>query len=180
MSLSRVKTWTSEVLTATDLNAEFDNILNFLNGVPTFDGIKFPSTQVPSGDANTLDDYEEGSWTPSIGGTATYTTQLGSYIKIGKLVALTFDITINSRGTGSQVSITGGVPFAGASGLFNGTISFFSGALTNVVFLGCYLSGSTINLTTLTAAAGSVGDASTTIFQNGARVTGTIIYIATA
>lgn len=31
MTLARVKTWTSEVLTATDLNAEFNNILNFVN-----------------------------------------------------------------------------------------------------------------------------------------------------
>src|SRR5678815_603330 len=37
----------------------------------------FPSTQTPSSDPNTLDDYEEGTWTPSVGGTATYTTQSG-------------------------------------------------------------------------------------------------------
>lgn len=34
MSLARVKTWTSEVLTATDLNAEFNNILNDINASP--------------------------------------------------------------------------------------------------------------------------------------------------
>lgn len=34
--------------------------------------IKFPSTQIPSADVNTLDDYAEGTWTPSLGGTATY------------------------------------------------------------------------------------------------------------
>jgi len=35
--------------------------------------IKFPATQNSSADANTLDDYEEGTWTPTLpnGGTVT-------------------------------------------------------------------------------------------------------------
>ena len=35
--------------------------------------------------ANALDDYEEGTWTPSIGGNATYNALEGNYIKIGKI-----------------------------------------------------------------------------------------------
>ena len=51
----------------------------------------FPSTQNASTNANTLDDYEEGSWTPVLsfgGGTTgiTYATQIGRYIKVGKKV----------------------------------------------------------------------------------------------
>jgi hypothetical protein len=50
-------------------------------------GIKFPATQVASGDANTLDDYEEGTWTPTTNQTAgTYTAQHGYYTKIGRFV----------------------------------------------------------------------------------------------
>src|SRR3990167_5794145 len=50
-------------------------------------GIKFPATQVLSADANTLDDYEEGTFTPTIsGGTTagagTYSIQVGDYVKI--------------------------------------------------------------------------------------------------
>ena len=54
------------------------------NGV----GITFPATQSASSDANTLDDYEEGTWTPSItdGYTRTYYNRVGRYIKIGKQV----------------------------------------------------------------------------------------------
>jgi hypothetical protein len=37
-------------------------------------GIQFPATQVSSADANTLDDYEEGTWTPTIGGSSTNPT----------------------------------------------------------------------------------------------------------
>lgn len=35
-------------------------------------GIAFPATAVAVADANTLDDYEEGTWTPSLGGNTTY------------------------------------------------------------------------------------------------------------
>jgi hypothetical protein len=56
-------------------------------------GISFPATQSASSDANTLDDYEEGTWTPTIegtstAGTGTYSYQVGRYIKIGKQVTV--------------------------------------------------------------------------------------------
>jgi hypothetical protein len=58
------------------------------------DGIGFPATQVASTDANTLDDYEEGTWTPeyepATGSFAsiTYNIQNGIYTKIGRVVAI--------------------------------------------------------------------------------------------
>jgi len=56
-------------------------------------GITFPATQSASSDANTLDDYEEGTWTPTVigsttAGTGTYSSQLGRYTKVGRLVSL--------------------------------------------------------------------------------------------
>lgn len=53
--------------------------------------IKFPATQNASSDANTLDDYEEGTWTPRVtyGGSdsgQTYTVQNGRYTKVGNIV----------------------------------------------------------------------------------------------
>ena len=67
-------------------------------------GITFPATQSASSDANTLDDYEEGTWTPTVasggGGSAgTYTFRIGNYVKIGKLVTVQFFIQIASVGT---------------------------------------------------------------------------------
>jgi hypothetical protein len=57
-------------------------------------GLKFPGTQVASADANTLDDYEEGTWTPqAYKGTTEITSptsRYGGYIKIGKLVWINF------------------------------------------------------------------------------------------
>jgi hypothetical protein len=55
-------------------------------------GITFPATQSASSDANTLDDYEEGTWTPTLGdGTTTVNMSGGTYIKIGKYVLVNFD-----------------------------------------------------------------------------------------
>ena len=69
----------------------------------TSDGITFPATQVPSADANTLDDYEEGTWTPVLGGMTsesgqTYTINQGTYTKIGRQVFCTFYITLSAKG----------------------------------------------------------------------------------
>jgi hypothetical protein len=77
-------------------------------------GIAFPATQSASSDANTLDDYEEGSWTPSLGGTATYSFQSGRYTKIGNSVFVQGALTVSSLGTGSASTITG-LPFASSS-----------------------------------------------------------------
>jgi len=65
------------------------------NGV----GITFPATQSASSDANTLDDYEEGTYTvTAIGFTVSGTTTLtGTYTKIGRLVF--FDIKFANTGT---------------------------------------------------------------------------------
>jgi hypothetical protein len=54
-------------------------------------GVKFPATQSASADANTLDDYEEGTWTPLIqNSSASESISLGAsagdYIKIGRMV----------------------------------------------------------------------------------------------
>lgn len=88
------------------------------SGLLTINGgqIKFPATQVPSSDANTLDDYEEGTWTPVIigdGSAGTYTpgTTLGHYVKIGKLVYIKCSVSWTGH-TGSGSIIIQGLPFA--------------------------------------------------------------------
>ena len=81
-------------------------------------GVAFPATQSPSSDANTLDDYEEGTWTPTVGGssvpgTATYSVQVGKYTKVGRMVTATFEITTTSTLSGSTgVVLLSGLPFA--------------------------------------------------------------------
>jgi hypothetical protein len=84
-------------------------------------GIAFPATQSASSDANTLDDYEEGTWTPAISyqnatdnANATETAQTGHYTKIGRLVMAAFRLTwtqASASPVNDNVSLTG-LPFA--------------------------------------------------------------------
>lgn len=78
--------------------------------------IAFPATQNPSAGANTLDDYEKGTWTPSIAGsgtagTPTYVTRVGSYTKIGNRVYFECYVTwTNITGATGGLIMTG-LPF---------------------------------------------------------------------
>jgi hypothetical protein len=77
-------------------------------------GITFPSSESLSTNANTLDDYEEGTWTPTLGGTATYSIASGKYTKVGNSVFIQGIMTVTSIGTGSTSTISG-LPYAGQS-----------------------------------------------------------------
>jgi hypothetical protein len=73
-------------------------------------GITFPATQSASSNANTLDDYEEGTFTPTISGSTSagagsYDVQQGTYTKIGNLV------TLNVRMAWSAHTGTGNLEF---------------------------------------------------------------------
>jgi hypothetical protein len=81
---------------------------------PTLNGITFPATQVPSADANTLDDYEEGTWTPIVtptSGSLTSYVANGYYVKVGRTVTITFGFSITNAGTASGRADVGGLPF---------------------------------------------------------------------
>jgi hypothetical protein len=85
-----------------------------LTGNVTGSNFKFPVIQVPSADVNTLDDYEEGTWTPIVTaftGTITSYTASGSYIKIGKLVYYSITIAITTNGTGASIGYATLPPF---------------------------------------------------------------------
>lgn len=84
---------------------------------PSFNSITFPATQVPSSDPNTLDDYEEGTWTPTmtLGGASvglTYTTQTATYTKIGRLVHIQGRVTLSAKGSSVGNVVLNGLPFA--------------------------------------------------------------------
>jgi hypothetical protein len=138
-------------------------------------GITFPADQTiigASSDANTLDDYEEGTWTPSLGGTATYNGRDGRYVKIGNRVWVLGTINVSIIGTGNQTDI-GGLPFTVPS--HSGYevplyVSYFANSATNVTSLvASFASGTTTlqfyNTTTAQSTAGF-----NNIFQNSTRV----------
>jgi hypothetical protein len=85
-------------------------------------GITFPATQSASSDANTLDDYEEGTttvtFTPSTSGTITLSAsyQTVAYTKVGRLVTITGEFLVSSVSTPVGTSVTiGNLPFAASS-----------------------------------------------------------------
>jgi hypothetical protein len=106
-------------------------------------GIAFPATQSASSDANTLDDYEEGSWTPTIefnGASVgvTYNAATGGrYVKIGKTVWVFGGLFLSNKGssTGSTVKITG-LPFAVSSSGETGNFSMAAGNIENITYTG--------------------------------------------
>jgi len=77
--------------------------------------VVFPATQNASANANTLDDYEEGTWTPDVwhnsSNNSTWLQRVGTYKKIGSVVHCWLKVDGGNSGTaGSQLFITG-VPF---------------------------------------------------------------------
>ena len=101
---------------------------------PTLNGVTFPATQVPSADANTLDDYEEGTFTPtyvaSSGSITTYGTQLARYTKIGNTVFFELILSPTNIGSVSGQIKVGGLPFTPSSSLAT-NFSIFLGRVTN-------------------------------------------------
>mgnify|MGYP001559674479 CR=1 FL=1 len=133
--------------------------------------IKFPATQNASADANTLDDYEEGTWTPSIGGTATYDQQTGHYVKTGRVVEVWGVLIINVIGTGSTTTISG-LPFVDGNlgGTKGGSVTNFVSIATSVVNITPQIQSGTseIILKSLTVAATAL--VSNPIFASSTRI----------
>jgi hypothetical protein len=85
------------------------------NGILSVNGIQFPATQSASADANCLDDYEEGTWTPSMtstGATITLGNAQGYYTKIGNMVfAAAYTSVASVTGTTTNPVVLSGLPF---------------------------------------------------------------------
>ena len=122
-------------------------------------GITFPATQSASTDANTLDDYEEGTWTPAYSGITGSPTSIARYVKVGRQVTLTYEQTGGTfTCTGGSGNITG-IPFVGVGG--SGVVSA-CGAISNTVItsaLALYNASTSGNLYVVASfsAAGGVG-----------------------
>lgn len=99
-------------------------------GFLTANGLTFPAAQVSSADVNTLDDYEEGTWTPSyqstdiINGDITITyganSRIGYYRKIGAVVFFSLRLQTNNVTvvSGANELYISGFPFANLGSSF--------------------------------------------------------------
>jgi hypothetical protein len=112
------------------------NTFNTNGGVlQVSNGISFPASETALTDPNTLDDYEEGTFTPSVGNftVSGSTTLTGRYVKIGKLVSIS--VTFANTGTiaFSVSALVGSFPFSGVAntGTFTMRVNVPSDAQNN-------------------------------------------------
>ena len=139
-------------------------------------GVAFPAIQVASADANTLDDYEEGTWTPVVFGSGTSGTYesssaTGTYTKVGRVVTYSYDILFAPVVTGGGAGnlVIGGFPFPAAGG-HQGSfgIYHFGISTTSAIPLGGPSDGSaTSPVISTTAAGGQTIEAIGIVVANG-------------
>jgi hypothetical protein len=90
-------------------------------------GITFPATQVAASDANTLDDYEEGTWVPTQGAGLTVVgtfSSSGTYTKVGRLVTVTGILNgSTSVATAAVGLMCSGLPFLASVQVVGGAVN---------------------------------------------------------
>ena len=148
-------------------------------------GITFPATQSASSNANTLDDYEEGSWTPTLQfGTAnvgiTYSLRQGQYIKIGRHVTAWFLIQLSNKGSSTGNARITSLPFTASGSVFeyNALIYVYNGftSVTSSTVI-AYMDATTISEL---RAGNSTGNLNDTNFSNTSYFWGAVTYLADA
>jgi len=150
--------------------------------------IKFPAAQNASGNANTFDDFERGSWTPVLGGDGgtsgqTYSIQSGRYVKKANEVTAWFRVSLSAKGT-----ITGSVQIQGLPFTIEnvtsvaGAIGRWEAMGASYVFVGLegIANTSAVNVNAATAAATAIAAITTSGITDTTTIIGVISYRATA
>lgn len=132
--------------------------------------ITFPATQNPSADANTLDDYEEGTFVPTLtfatpgNLSVAYTLRTGNYTKVGRQVivnVVVFTSTFTHSSASGALQITG-LPFAAGAtsisaiqfqGITKATFTSFAAQIVSAATLCTFVgSGSGVGVGVVNAA----------------------------
>lgn len=137
---------------------------------------------------STLNDYETGTWTPVLTGDGggsgqSYTTQSGTYSKIGRIVTVSFYIELSAKGTITGNAIINNLPFTvinSNSNIMGGALSLWSNLAVNHYVLGGYCNNNSTNFYFWgsTAAAATPPLLTTTDIGNTTRFWGSVTYIA--
>lgn len=130
--------------------------------------ITFPATQVASADPNTLDDYEEGAWTPVVKGSSTagtyeLATASGKYTKVGNAISVSCRVKAAASVTGGG---TGSVLISGLPFTYNGDLAAAFAFVNGIAFTGSY-----------TAIQKASSGASNEVILSGVANTGTVTYV---
>lgn len=107
--------------------------------------------------ANLLDDYEEGTWTPTLGGattdpTCTYAFNDGYYVRVGSLVNIKGGLRTTANSGGSGQVVVRGLPFTVSAHLAttavegNGSVAYWGGLSTAKSWLGVWAFDASTNL----------------------------------
>ena len=160
-----------------------------LTSLPSHSGnVAFPATQVASADANTLDDYEEGTWTPEFYGSGTAGTWVynaangGTYTKIGNRVFCNFALIVSSNSVAPTTKMRiKGFPFTvngvqsrgGASVGYYANLAIAEQTLTISVYEG----GATGGFCADATATGTSTTADVGVFSATSQIYGTLEYI---
>lgn len=149
--------------------------------------IVFPASQNASTNANTLDDYEEGTWTPALSFvtagdlSVAYASRNGYYTKVGRLVTASFFLQTSTftHTTASGNCQISGLPFANSSDTNNNSIGAMrwqgitKASYTNVVAI------PESSVTYLLLGASGSGQAGSFVAAADMPTTGTVILAGT-
>lgn len=153
-------------ISATQMTLTTGNLI-----VASGQGIDFSATP-GTGTSELFDDYEEGTFTPTLLGatTTTYTTQDGRYTIIGRQVFFQCELQINSLGNGSDNTfVLSGLPSNGAT-FSTVSVGFFANIATAVVSLFGYINANSTNVTMQNLTAANAASGTSATFGNGARI----------
>ena len=151
-------------------------------------GITFPATQSSSTNANTLDDYEEGTFTPTIkfGGNSagqTYSAQTGIYVKIGQIVLVQMNVGFTNKGSSTGTAKITGLPFTQNDTTYpTGTFAAdggFSGISSNGFGIYGLLAGNEVYIR-YNGSSGGYADLYDTNFSNTSAFYYSLVYRASA
>jgi len=134
-------------------------------------GIDFSATS-GTGTSELLDDYEEGTFTPTLQGgtTTTYTTQDGKYTIIGRQVFFQMELQINSLGNGSNNTfLLNGLPSNGST-FSTISVGFFATLATAVTSSFGYINSNSTAVTMQNIVLANTASGTAATFGNGTRV----------
>jgi len=155
----------------------------FTGVVTTAGQIAFPATVNPSADPNTLDDYEEGAFTPSLrfGGASTgmtYAEQTGRYTKVGRQVTAHTRVRLSAKGSSTGTATLAGFPFTTAAALPGAIAPALAANLTTVTDPMIALANNTAIASLLDSSGGAFAVLTDADFQNSSELYFTITYDA--
>ena len=136
--------------------------------------------------ANALDDYEEGTWTPVIGGSGgesgqSYGGQTGYYTKVGRLVTATFRVVLSNKGTITGSAAIKGLPFTISATVSHGSgVTYFENLSTSWSYIFFMATGGETYATIdgIKSAAILTTRATTSDIGNSTQFNGSITYFA--